>query len=56
MSDKLKFLGLLLFIGPMAVFYQNEAEGVAVIFNPVVQIAAFKQPVYYARFRALFLG
>ncbi|MGO3670113.1 MAG: hypothetical protein ACTJFQ_17840 [Vreelandella alkaliphila] len=28
----------------------------AVIFNPVVQIAAFKQPVYYARFRALFLG
>ncbi|WP_434987096.1 restriction endonuclease subunit S [Vreelandella zhaodongensis] len=31
-------------------------NGLSVIFNPVVQITAFKQPVYYARFRALFLG
>ncbi|CAM4321986.1 hypothetical protein VRRI112168_20380 [Vreelandella rituensis] len=27
-----------------------------VIFNPVVQIAALKQPVYYARFLALSRG
>lgn len=27
-----------------------------VIFNPVVQMAALKQPVYYARFPALSLG
>ncbi|UYO73880.1 hypothetical protein M0220_13480 [Halomonas qinghailakensis] len=33
----------------------DQAQG-CVIFNPVVQIAAFKQPVYYARFRAFFLG
>ncbi|WP_422823269.1 phage integrase central domain-containing protein [Vreelandella titanicae] len=28
----------------------------AVIFNPVVQMAALKQPFYYARFPALSLG
>ncbi len=28
----------------------------AVIFNPVVQMAALKQPVDYARFRAFFPG